>query len=658
MNDLNKTKINLKTIFLTAFIICTTFINHLLAQENKSAIVLYSNNIEISYHQPFRNTYKSNHPSYIEVPKLNQLMNLCQNYIQYLKKLNRLKGNPNIKISYSPDSVLEDNTQPSRIIKINDLGVNSLLGQINQYLAAYDFAEKKDLIENQESLYSIQDIDITKPNSFTKSDYFQNLSLKIPSNEPDTSYCIVNDENIITTRTSRKTNLIYKLSLNKTKNNSEVVSKEEADIWYQKMAPSNDGKFLALTDGLKPIIIDLNTKEKKELFPNTFGITLLDHVWSPIQNLLAGMILNENTMDRHAFIYDAERAIMVDFGSFSKKFEANYLNATAFWAANGKKLAYISAKSIHLIDLESNAAKANLLTIEGEIGEFMWSSDAESFAFVEVKGQTRSQYHFDDYDFRGSVLHRYRFEKDRVLEDYAQRIESRNTIKMVSFTEEDKIMYLEGKLVAPDTPGAVWDLCKTFNAYLTPPTSSNLSKKDGFSSEKLKPQHLPMQYLYVHRSLDSKNANIYDSGRGHSNLLYTDNFYSNWFIGLYRQSGIDCKSCVYSLRASPYPFQGNNYTYFLSESQSNVRLLLKFLQDYNIRLIDSDCSLSRLFMHSNFSGILNVWVTTREDLFYWLSNGDKPRIDANRQKESNEPEDEIETDEEILIEDDSEDNLD
>ena len=38
---------------------------------------------------------------------------------------------------------------------------------------------------------------------------------------------------------------------------------------------------------------------------------------------------------------------------------------------------------------------------------------------------------FDDYDFRGCVLHRYRFNNSviDVAEDYAQCIESRNTIK-------------------------------------------------------------------------------------------------------------------------------------------------------------------------------------------------------------------------------------
>ena len=194
---------------------------------------------------------------------------------------------------------------------------------------------------------------------------------------------------------------------------------------------------------------------------------------------------------------------------------------------------------------------------------------------------------------------------------------------MISFTDKDQILYLEGKLVAPDIPGSFWDLSKTFNAYLTPLPTKEINNKKNIDKEKVKPQQLPLQYLYVYRSLDSKNSNIYDSGNGHGNLLYTDEFYSNWFIGLYRQGGIDYKGQVYSFRPSPYPFQCYNYSYFLNKTQGQARLLLKFLQDYNIRSTESDANQNRIFMHANFTGILNIWSLTSDDLFEYLVNGDK-----------------------------------
>ena len=642
-------------IFILAVLFTAIFYpNKCSAQEDKSSIVLYSSNIEISYHQPFRNSYKSNHPSYIEVPKINHILNTLQNYILYLKKLNKLKGNPTIRISYAPDAVFDDDKPQARIIKINDLGITNILQKTNRYLKEYGFISPEDVIETAEGLYNLQENDITRKSSFSNSSYFRNLSKQIPSIEPDTSYEI-SDKFLLTTRPGKKTNKIYKLSLNENADESGVFS-EEAKIWYQKFKISRDEKYLALTDGMVPCIMKLETKELKEIFAERKGITLLECEWSPTQNLLAGMILDETTSERYAFIYDADKNVMLDIGNFSKLFEANYLYATPIWAPKGNKLVFISAKSIHLIDLTNNKAKPNLVNVEGEIGEFMWSEDANSFAFSEIKGQTRNQYHFDDYDFRGCVLHRYRFNDSmiQVSEDYAQQIKSRHTIKLITFTNTDQIMYLEGKLVAPEVPGTFWDLSKTFNAFLTPLPTDKLKKESGTEQEKVKPQQLPMQYLYVYRSLDSKNTNVYDSGNGHSNLLFTDDFYSVWFIGLYRQGETTFNGIVYNFRPSPYPFQCYNYIFFLSKPQGQTRLYLKFMQDYNIRSTNSDISQETLFMHTNFNGILNVWSIDFEDFFKYLVKGDKPK---NKEKESDNnlsEDDKNEKDEDENEEDDDE----
>ncbi len=595
------------------------------AQEDKSAIVLYTSNVEFSYHQPFRNSYKSKHPSYIDVPRMNHFINLFQSYILYLKKLGRLNGNPFVRISYAPDAVIENDEPQTRIIKINDLGVGNLLNKVNKYLTEYGFVKTEHIIDSSESLYSLPEQDISKENSFTNSAYFKNISLAVPSNEPDTSYVVLKDR-VLTTRLSSKTNTIFSLSLNE-KPEDNGVFMGEAKIWYQYMTVSTDEKFLFLTDGLFPLIVNLETKEIIEPFHDNPNITALGGEWSPTKNIFAGVVLDEKTFERQAYIFDAEKKEMMDVGGFTKVFKSNYLYATPVWAPNGEKIVFVSAKSIHLIDFKNNSIKPNLVNVDGEIGEFIWSEDANSFAFVEIKGQTRNQYHFDDYDFRGCNLHRYRFGDSfgSVLEDYAQCIESRNTIKLISFTDKDQILYLEGKLVAPDVPGSFWDLSKTFNAYLTPLPTKEINKQSKVDKEKVKPQQLPLQYLYVYRSLDSKNTNIYDSGNGHSNLLFTNEFYSNWFIGLYRQSGIDYKGQVYSYRSSPYPFQCYNYSYFLNKTQGQARLLLKFFQDYNIRSTESDNQQTRVYMHANFSGILNIWSLTSDDLFNYLVNGDKAK---------------------------------
>ena len=65
---------------LLACLFIFNFNNSSFAQDDKSAIVLYTSNVEITYHQPFRNSYRSAHPSYIEVPKLES----CDNGEKYL----------------------------------------------------------------------------------------------------------------------------------------------------------------------------------------------------------------------------------------------------------------------------------------------------------------------------------------------------------------------------------------------------------------------------------------------------------------------------------------------------------------------------------------------------------------------------------------------
>ena len=63
--------------------------------------------------------------------------------------------------------------------------------------------------------------------------------------------------------------------------------------------------------------------------------------------------------------------------------------------------------------------------------------------------------------------------------------------------------------------------------------------------------------------------------------------------------------------------------FFMNRPQGQARLLLKFLQDYNIRSTDSDYEQKNIFMQTNFSGIMNIWSITTDDLFKYLIKGDK-----------------------------------
>ena len=88
----------------------------------------------------------------------------------------------------------------------------------------------------------------------------------------------------------------------------------------------------------------------------------------------------------------------------------------------------------------------------------------------------------------------------------------------------------------------------------------------------------------------------------------------------------------------------------MNRPQGQARLLLKFLQDYNIRSTDSDYEQKNIFMQTNFSGIMNIWSITTDDLFKYLIKGDK------KAKSDNDDEDD-DTDVDENSDDDEDENL-
>lgn len=194
-----------------------------------------------------------------------------------------------------------------------------------------------------------------------------------------------------------------------------------------------------------------------------------------------------------------------------------------------------------------------------------------------------------------------------ISEDHAQRVESRNTIKLVSFWTNDRVLYLEGRLMSKRLNTPFWDISKNFNAYLTPAPSASASRDKSVSIGQTSPQLLPMQYLYVFRNLDGKYINAYDAGFNHGNHIFVDSFTNVWFIGLRKPEEIEQQSNVFSHRHFPYPFMENNVAVFSDISNTKMEMLLKFLQNYNLRAIGFNSSITRLFMLANFSGPMNLW---------------------------------------------------
>jgi hypothetical protein len=330
--------------------------------------------------------------------------------------------------------------------------------------------------------------------------------------------------------------------------------------------------------------------------------------WAPQKPLLAGLLLDNLTQARSFFLYDAETGTMLPAVQSRLAEEADFINPHVSWSPDGKRLLLTSARSVHLLDTTADKTLLHAIRVPNEIAEIIWSDDSSSFALVEVIGQARQRYVFDDLDYRKCVLHRYRIKPDfSVTEDHAQRVESRNTIKLVSFWTNDRVLYLEGRLMSKRLNTPFWDLSSGFTANLTAGPTTSVSRSADTREAVSSPSALPLQYLYVFRNLDSKFNNIYDAGFNHSNNLYTDKFDNIWFIGLRRPEEISQQQNVYSNRQSPYPFPENNVSVFSDIPAAKMTLLLKFLEEYNLRLLRFNRNISRIFMLANFGGPLNLW---------------------------------------------------
>ena len=578
----------------------------LLAQKTDQTVNFNTPSVELIFQPPMRSGFNSAHPLNIEVPRLNLIVNLIENYLQYLLKLQKIAAGTKITMIYAPEVAVEDWNEDSKKIRLREPGINQVLQQVNQMLREQEGTDRSFLLDNADNLFTIPDHFPRKTSKIAIKTELINHSSFQQSLEPDTDFCPVDEHRVATARPFKRSNRLF-LMTDSDNICSSTLLLDQSQKWYANLAASADGAYLAFTDGLRPMVMPVKGGNPVRLFPDSDEKILLDMRWSPNKPLLAGMTLDNTTQQRQLFIFDAAAGKMLSQPE-TDSLPVNYLNAFVCWSPDGRRLLLTSARNVHLIDLDQKKAAADILRLPNEIGETLWSEDGKSFALVEIIGQARSRYLFDDLDYRKTVLHRYRINDDfSVSEDHAQRTESRNTIKLVSFWTNDRVLYLEGRLMSKRLNTPYWDLSKTFNAYLTPLPAAAASRDKEITTAQTTPQLLPLQYLYVFRNLDGKYINVYDAGFDHSNQIYVDSFTNVWFIGLRRPEEIQQRTSIYSLRLFPYPFIENNVAVFSDIGAIKMESLLKFLQDYNLRAIGFNSDISRIFMLANFSGPMNLW---------------------------------------------------
>lgn len=591
----------------------------LAAQENEQTVSFRTPSIELVFQPPLRSGLNSENPSSITVPRINLLVNLFENYLQYLGKLQKIATGTSLRLVYAPDKAIDDSIDSHKLLRIRETGLNSCLTQVNQFLKDHGNNDTTYFLESAESLFSIPDQLPRATSKIALRTEMINHSCFQKSLEPDTDFCVIDDNRVITARPFQRSNRLFLMTDADNTCQSELILKQ-ASTWYADLSASSDGRFLACSDGMRPLIKPMNASESEQLFENSNQM-LLTMNWSPQKPWLAGLLLNNLTQERSFFIYDAERAAMLETGARQLAEEANYINPYICWSPDGNRLLLTSARSVHLLDFAKDKVQMHIVRVPNDIAEITWSDDSESFALVEVIGQARQRYIFDDLDYRKCILHRYRIKSDyTAAEDHAQRVESRNTIKLVSFWTNDRVLYLEGRLISKRLNTPFWDLSQTFSAHLTAGPSTS-GKREASANELIGTASvLPMQYLYVFRNLDSKFKNIYDAGFNHSNHLYTDKFENIWFIGLRRPEEISQQQNVYNHRQAPYPFPENNVAVFSDISASKMLKLLKFFEEYNLRLLRFNSDVTRIFMLANFTGPLNLWSGDLRKMVEGLNN--------------------------------------
>ncbi len=287
--------------------------------------------------------------------------------------------------------------------------MNQILQQINQFLREKEGTEKTYLLDNADSLFTVPDQFPRKTSKIAIKTDLINHSFFQKSLDPDTDFCLIDKNRLITARPFKRSNQLYLMTDANDVCSSTLILGQSKN-WYANMQASADGQFLSFTDAMLPMLLKIGASEAVPIF-NDSGIMLLNLQWSPVKPVMAGLVLNNQTQERQFFIFDAEKHQQIDLDNQSE-IPANYLNPHFHWSPDGNKAILTSAKSVHLVDFAARRFYPDIIRLPNEISELIWSDNSSSFALVEIIGQARNRYIFDDLDYRKSILHRYNINAD------------------------------------------------------------------------------------------------------------------------------------------------------------------------------------------------------------------------------------------------------
>jgi len=573
--------------------------------------------LKISFQPPSRSGLGDSHPLAREIPHLNLVHNLVENYLEYLIKMKKVASSTNFNLEYAPEGGGETFSSKNRI-PIPDLGMNLILRIINETLKNQKGTFRSFLIDSAIGLITIKDQMRRKTDTIEMNLNFTNLSQSLEGLRPEADFELIGNREAVTIRPDGSESLLAKLSMD----SSGTVLLERGKRFYHNLKASKSHPFVAFTDGGEVKIINCSvpkaSSEKTSASSpiavsifNSDSKVLLDMEWSPTTPILAGIVLDKETSDREIFLFDAENNKRLEYVNNSSGIESDYQYAYPYWAPNGTSLLFVSDNEINLIDTIAQKVFPKIVTALNNIAEIIWSPDSRSFAYVEVIGQARDKAEFDDRDFGGYILHRCFLNKSgNVIDDPSQRYISSDTIKLVSFWSLDRILFLEGHLKSQRIQSPLWDMGGNLFARLTPTPKFVMTEGPTANSGKspeIGHMDLPLEYCYVIKSLDGKFKNIYDAGYGHMNQLFTDRMVTTWFIGLKPPPEINARGETFNLRVTPYPFNERNISFCLDLPREKVKSLVNLIESYNLRRFEISPDLKNIFFLSNSRGPLTLW---------------------------------------------------
>lgn len=565
---------------------------------SEGSIAFTGDRIKIYFQPPLRQG--DGGPLNRDVSRLNFAANLLDHYLAALIRMGHIASDTQLTLEYSSANNMSTNPGPKRIT-LTDLGLNSILLQVNAALKKLRGTTSSRLIDDVKSVMQMRDHLPRRDNTVETRHGYSCLSDGLREIHPDIDFELTGTEEVLALRSDETTNHIARLSAPATGS----ILLEHGRWSYGFLRCSADGKWLAFTENGSPKLLHLRSKDARplDLFPDV-QVQLLDMEWSPAGQRLAGIALNRDTLDRMLFVYDASNGRFDELVSNQTQIDGNYQFACPLWSPDGKRLFFVTDHDVNLIDLGARLIAPKVVTVSSQLSEVVWSPDARAFALVEVDGQARDKKEFDDQDFRGSTLRRYNLnEFGKAIELPEQRHVSSDTIKLVSFWTRDRVLYLEGHLRMQRTSSPLWDLSQTFAARLTPEPGT----KSGSGGPEIGAVDLAMEYCYAFKTMDTKFRLLYDAGMAQGNQLFMDRFKTRWFLGLALPSAMSSRVSSFCLRQMPYPFQERNEIYFMPLSKPDVTSLVNLLEAYNLRRFELSRDLQTLYFLSNSRGPMSLW---------------------------------------------------